>query len=237
MPGSRNLRSTGNALLDRLPAAERDELLAAAERIRFTAKQEVYGIGATGQPVYFPVSGVFSLLLPLGDDGDQIEVAVVDSEGMLGIPCILGMNAHPLRALAQVPGECVGIAADRFFRVLHNGGALDHLVRRFLAVSWQAANQNIACGLRHTVRERTCRWLLCVHDRAETDEFEITREVLAGMVGASRQQVTAVTGQLRAAGYITYQRARVRVIDRIGLEKASCECYRVLKTAHQVLTT
>src|SRR5207248_8935195 len=122
----------------------------------------------------------------------------------------LGMDAHPLRALAQVPGECVRILSERFLAVLRAGGVLDHLVRRFLAVSWQSANQNIACGLRHTVRQRTCRWLLCVHDRAGTDEFEITKEVLAGMVGASRQQVTVVTGQVRAAGYLSCQPARAR---------------------------
>ncbi|HJZ55806.1 MAG TPA: Crp/Fnr family transcriptional regulator, partial [Gemmataceae bacterium] len=189
-----------------------------------------------GQPVYFPISGVYSLLLPMRD-GEHVEVAVVDSEGMLGVPVVLGIDSHTLQALAQVPGECVRVPPDRFFSVLRNGGMLDSLVRRFLAVSWQTANQNIACALRHTVRHRTCRWLLSVHDRAGTDEFEITREVLAEMVGASRQQVTVVTGRLRTDGLITYQRGRVRVTDRTGLEEASCECYRVLKTAYQVLTT
>src|SRR5262249_35456991 len=236
MPRSKNPPSTGNHLLDRLPAAELDVLLAGADWIEFAAKQEVYRVGATGQPVYFPISGVYSLLLPMRD-GEHVEVAVVDSEGMLGVPVVLGIDSHTLQALAQVPGECVRVPPDRLFAVLANGGRLDSLVRRFLAVSWQTANQNIACALRHTVRHRTCRWLLSVHDRAGTDEFEITREVLAEMVGASRQQVTVVTGRLRTDGLITYQRGRVRVTDRTGLEEASCECYRVLKTAYQVLTT
>src|SRR5687767_12546504 len=108
MPRTKNPRSTGNHLLDRLPPAELDRLLADAERVRFAHRQEVYGLGSQGHPVYFPVSGVYSLLLPAGD-GDQIEVAVVDSEGMLGIPLVLGLESHPLRALTQVAGECVRV--------------------------------------------------------------------------------------------------------------------------------
>ncbi len=229
-------RPTGNHLLDRLPAAELDKLLADADLIRFPAKAEVYGVGAVGQPVYFPASGVYSLLLPL-KDGAHVEVAVADSEGMLGIPQVLGMEAHPLRAVAQVEGECIRIPTERFLVVLRGCGVLDVLVRRFLAVSWQTANQNIACNIRHTVRERTCRWLLTVHDRAKADEFEVTQEVLAAMVGASRQKVSAVAVTLQESGYIAYQRGRVRVLNRAGLASASCECYQVLKKAHEFLTS
>lgn len=227
---------TGNHLLDRLPVAELDRLLAAADVVRFPAKAELYGIGTIGQPVYFPISGVYSLLLPL-KEGYQVEVAVADSEGMLGIPQALGMDAQPLRAVAQIEGACVRVPSERFLAVLRTAGVLDALVRRFLAVSWQSANQNIACNLRHTVRERSCRWLLVVHDRAGADEFDITQEMLAEMVGASRQKVTAVAGGLQQAGYISYKRGRIRVRDRAGLESASCECYRVLKKAYEFLTS
>jgi CRP-like cAMP-binding protein len=228
-------RPTGNHLLDRLPAAELDRLLAGAEWAKFDTRDQVYDIGATGEPVYFPTSAVFSLLLPL-KDGHDVEVAVVDGEGFLGIPAALGVDAQPLRALAQHGGECVRVPADRFRTALREGEVLDALVQRFLAVSWQTANQNIACNQRHTVRERTCRWLLCVHDRAGVDEFEITQETLAGMVGASRQKVTVVAGSLQRAGVIRYQRGRLRVADRAGLESQSCECYRVLRKAYETLT-
>ena len=181
-------------------------------------------------PVYFPVSGVFSLLLPM-IDGSPVEVAVVDSEGMLGVPVFLGVESNPLRAVTQVAGECVKVSAERFQAVLHGDGVLDALVRRYLAVSLQSAHQNIACNLRHTVQQRLCRWFLSVHDRADGDEFELTQEVLSGVVGASRQKVTVVAGALQTAGHITYQRGRVRVVNRAGLETASCECYRVLKSA------
>ncbi len=188
------------------------------------------------QPVYFPTSGVYSLLLSM-QDGTPVEVAVVDSEGMLGIPIVLGMNDNPVRAVAQVAGQCIRVQSDRFLAMLHQGTVVDQLVRRFLAISWQTANQTIACNLRHTVKQRTCRWLLSVHDRALSDEFVVTQEMLSGMVGASRPKITAVVGELQKADYIRHQRGRVRVLDRTGLEKTSCECYSVLRKAYAFLTS
>ena len=235
MPRPKPDRPTGNHLLDRLPGVELDHLLSGAEWATFDTRAVAYNIGAVGQPVYFPSSAVFSLLLPL-HDGHEVEVAVVDGEGFLGIPAVLGLDTQPLRALAQVGGECVRVPADCFRAALRECEVLDALVRRYLAVSWQTANQNIACNQRHTVRERTCRWLLSVHDRAAADEFEITQETLAAMVGASRQKVTVVAGGLQRAGVIRYQRGRLRVVDRLGLEKQSCECYRVLRAAYELLT-
>ena len=235
MPSPKPRQPTGNHLLDRLPADEFDRLTADCELVRFDPRDEVVALGAVGQPVYFPTTAVFSLLLPLRD-GHQVEVAVVDGEGLLGIPAVLGVDAQPLRGLVQVGGNGLRVSADRFRTALRECDALDTLVRRFLAVSWQAANQNIACVHRHTVRQRTCRWLLCVHDRSRADEFEITQETLAGMVGASRQKVTVVAGTLQRAGVIRYQRGRMRVSDRPGLEKESCECYRALRAAHELLT-
>ncbi|MBX9583439.1 MAG: Crp/Fnr family transcriptional regulator [Gemmataceae bacterium] len=236
MPRARPARPTGNHLLDRLPDSELSKLLVDAEVVSFAAREEVDGLRWDDQPVYFPTGGVYSLLLPM-KDGHPVEVAVVDSEGMLGIPIVLGMNENPVRAVAQVAGDCIRVPADRFLAVLRGGGVLDALVRRFLAVSWQAANQTIACNLRHTVKERVCRWLLSVHDRSVADEFDITQEVLSGMVGASRPKVTVVVGELQAAGHIRCQRGRVGVLDRAGLEGTSCECYRVLRRAYDFLTS
>jgi len=236
MSRTKPVRPTGNHILDRLPAGEFDRLAIAAAVVPFGPREEVEGIGRDGQPIYFPASAVFSLLLPM-KDGIPVEVAVLDSEGLLGIPVVLGMPADPLRAVTQVAGECVRIPADRFLAVMREGGVLDALVHRFLAVSWQTANQTIACNLRHTVKERVARWLLAVLDRSPRDEFDVTQEILSGMVGASRQKVTVVAGELQAAGHISYQRGRVRVLDRAGLEGVSCECYRVLRRAYDFLTS
>jgi CRP-like cAMP-binding protein len=236
MPKSKSAHPTGNHLLDRLPASERDLLLESSKIVSFAAREEVDGLRWQEQPVYFPTSGVYSLLLSM-KEGTLVEVAVVDSEGMLGIPIVLGMNENPVRAVAQVAGQCLRVAPDRFLALLRHGSVLDQLVSRFLAVSWQTANQTIACNLHHTVKERTCRWLLSVHDRALSDEFVVTQEMLSGMVGASRQRITTVVGELQKADYLRHQRGRVRVLDRAGLEKTSCECYRVLRKAYAFLTS
>jgi CRP-like cAMP-binding protein len=236
MPRAKSLRQTGNHILDRLPTDELDSLLSDAKVVTFATRDEVDGLRWAEQPAYFPTSGVYSLLLNM-TDGNPVEVAVVDSEGLLGIPIVLGMNENPVRAVAQVGGQCVRVPQDRFLAALRGGGVLDALVRRYIAVSWQTANQTIACNLRHTVKQRAARWLLCVHDRSLADEFDVTQEMLSGMVGASRQKITGVAGELQDAGYIRYQRGRVRVIDRAGLERASCECYRVLRRAYDFLTS
>ncbi len=237
MPKPPLTRPTGNNILDRLPVGELTPLLEAATVVSFAAREEVDGLRWENQPVYFPMGGVYSLLLPMKSE-NPVEVGVVDSEGMLGIPIILGMGENPVRAVAQVPGSCVRVPADTFLKVLHGDHTvLDALVRRFLAVSWQTANQTIACNLRHSVRERTARWLLSVHDRADGDEFAVTQEILSGMIGASRQKVTVVAGELQAAGTIRYQRGRMQVLDRPALESASCECYQVLRKAYEFLTS
>jgi CRP-like cAMP-binding protein len=237
MPKSPIGRPSGNNLLDRLPDTELAPLLDASTVVTFDAREEVDGLRWENQPVYFPVSGVYSLLLPMKAE-NPVEVGVVDSEGMLGIPVVLGMGENPVRAVAQMPGTCVRVPADTFLKVLRGGHTvLDALVRRFLAVSWQTANQTLACNLRHSVRERTARWLLSVHDRADGDEFEVTQEILSGMIGASRQKVTVVAGELQAAGTIRYNRGRMQVLDRPALESASCECYHVLRKAYEFLTS
>lgn len=227
---------TGNNLLDRVPVAERSRLIAASRLVSFEVRDEVDGLRWSEQPAYFPVSGVYSLLLPL-KDGSAVEIAVVDSEGMLGIPIVLGMNENPVRAVAQVRGTCLRVPQDHLLAMLHESQTLDRLVRRFLAVSWQTANQTIACTLRHTVKERTCRWLLSVHDRSPGDEFAVTQEILSGMVGASRQKITMVIGELEQSGFLLHRRGHIRILDRKGLERTSCECYRVLRKAYQFLTS
>lgn len=236
MPRTAARRQTGNHILDRLPDAEQTPLVDAATVVTFAARDEVDGLRWEDQPVYFPTAGVYSLLLPMKTE-NPVEVGVVDSEGMLGIPIVLGMAENPVRAVAQAAGSCIRVPAETFLQVLRTSPVLDSLVRRFLAVSWQTANQTIACNLRHSVRERTARWLLSVHDRSASDEFEVTQEVLGGMIGASRQKVTVVAGELQSAGTIAYQRGKVRVRDRKALEGVSCECYRVLRKAYDFLTS
>jgi CRP-like cAMP-binding protein len=155
--------------------------------------------------------------------------------GLLGIPAVLGHEQSVLRVVTQVPGQCVRVPSARFRLVLSECGNLEELVRKYLGFSWHMANQNLACGLRHPVRQRICRWLLALHDQADENEFSLTHELLAQMVNASRQKVTTTAGRLQSEGLIRYNRGRVRILSRPGLEAAGCECYRVLRNNHEQL--
>ena len=222
---------TGNQLLDHLPAGELDKLLPHARRVTFRARQDLSRPNDPASPVYFPIDSVFSLLLPM-QDGRQLEVGIVDHEGLLGIPAVLGLPFNPLRATTQIPGDCLRFAPDRFAESLRDCPTLDGLVRRYIAYGWRSACQNAACNLLHTVEQRMSRWLLMVQDRTRTAEFPLTQEFLSEMLGVSRQTVTVTAGALQAAGLIDYGRGRVRVVDRAGLEATCCECYQALRDAY-----
>jgi CRP-like cAMP-binding protein len=211
-------------------------LLVDSRVVRFSLRQPVRDLGGDEEPIFFPVSGVYSIVLPM-KDGEPVEVGVVDSEGMLGIPTILGVEGYSLDAITQIPGECIRISDQRFRRVLFEDATFGVVIRRYLAILLRSAHQNIACNLRHTVRQRLCRWLLSVEVRSETDEIEITQEVLSTMIGASRQKITAVAGSLQKSGLITYQRGKVRILSRTGLEQESCECTKVLKNLYYQTVT
>jgi CRP-like cAMP-binding protein len=114
-------------------------------------------------------------------------------------------------------------------KALKPGGTLDRLVRRFTAYSLRYANQTVACNLLHSVEQRMCRWLLMCRDRVEKEEFVLTHEFLAEMLGVRRQTVTVAAGTLQTAGVITYHRGLIRILNRQKLETASCECYGVTK--------
>src|SRR6478672_8266695 len=131
MPRAKPIHPTGNHILDRLPVAELDHLLSNAKLISFAVREEVDGLLRKEQPAYFPTSGVYSLLLPT-QDGNPVEVAVVDSEGMLGIPIVLGMNEDPVRAVTQVGGQCIRVPQEKFLAAVRKGEVLDALVRRHI---------------------------------------------------------------------------------------------------------
>jgi CRP-like cAMP-binding protein len=219
---------TGNRLLDRLPGEEFERLQPHFQRVALKHQEDVYGLNGPAAHVYFPLSSVFCLVL-LMEDGKEVETATTGNEGLLGIPLLLGLDFNPLRATTQVAGDCLRLPARPFLAALKQGTALDRLVRNYIAYSWQNNNQAIACNLLHTVTERLCRWLLLTHDRTGADEFDLTQEFLAEMLGASRQTVTVVAGTLQAAGFITYRRGHVRIVRREELEDSCCECYAAMK--------
>ena len=151
---------------------------------------------------------------------------------MIGLPVALGLDFSPIRAISQISGDGLRIPVPAFKKAMKPGGALDRLVRRYTAFSLRYANQMVACNLLHSVEKRMCRWLLMSHDRVEKDEFLLTHEFLAEMLGVRRQTVTVIARTLQTEGLLTYRRGVIRIVNRHKLEAASCECYGVTETLY-----
>jgi CRP-like cAMP-binding protein len=225
---------TGNRLLDLLPATEWARLLPSSQAVALPHAQVVFQQDGPMPHVYFPTTCVFGIVLVF-EEGKQVEGTTVGNEGMVGVPVFLGVNFHPFRARVQVPGEAVQVPAATFLQATKPGSTLDRLVRRYTLYRLRCANQTGACNTLHVGEERMCRWLLMAHDRAGTDELLLTHEFLSELLGVRRQTVSLIAGTLQRAGLITYRRGVLRVLDRPGLEAASCECYEVLKQLYKRL--
>jgi CRP-like cAMP-binding protein len=220
----------GNRLLDRLSKHEYKSLIRSEKSISLPHGEEVYrqddprGLSH----VYFPTSGMISLTV-LMEDGEEVEAGTIGNDGMIGLSVAHGLDFSPTKAISQISGEGLRVPVAAFLKAMKLGGTLDRVVRRYTAYSLRYANQTIACNLLHSVEERVCRWLLMCHDRVEKDEFVLTHEFLAEMLGVRRQTVTAIAGLLQTASLITYRRGVLHILNRKKLEATSCECYEVTK--------
>lgn len=222
-------RRTGNRLLDRLPE---DEYVRLAPSLVSTTLKLKHILNQAGNPihdVHFPTSAVVSTLV-LMEDGSEVETILIGAEGMVGLTVALGIDFALHNAICQVPGDAFRLPATSFQEALQRSPTLDALIRRYTAVVLRQVTQVVACNARHPVNERLCRWLLMSHDRADRDEFPMTQEFMAEMLGVRRQTVTITAGTLQEAGLITFRRGIIRIDDRPRLEEAACECYAVIRT-------
>ena len=223
-----------NALLSALPPGERERLR--LERVSSEIKDVVYESNGPISHVYFPLSGVYSLVVVM-QDGLTVEAATVGNEGMVGMPVFLGADKSPHRAFCQIPAESLRTTADDFRAEVGRGGALDAVMRRYNQALVNQMAYSVACNRLHSVEERMCRWLLMSHDRVGEDRFPLTQEFLAQMLGVRRPSVTVTAGVLQKAGLIAYTRGQVIILDRGGLEESSCECYAVVRAEFERLLT
>jgi CRP-like cAMP-binding protein len=186
----------------------------------------VYKPGDRIEHVYFPVAGFFSMLATL-EDGRMVEVATVGREGMIGSSAVLDNNTANTTTMVQGEADaCYRMDAETFRNEMNRRGAFYELMTRFSQALTGFIVQSTACNAVHTVEQRLARWLLMARDRMGSDEFPLTQEFVAMMLGASRPTVTIVAGTLQKAGLITYHRGRVTILNRKKLQAASCECYR-----------
>jgi CRP-like cAMP-binding protein len=221
-----------NRLLKALDSDVYTRLVDEGESLELSAKQVLWPAGAPIRSVYFPRSCAVSLIVPL--DGERpIEAATVGNEGFVGAPVALGVHATTVVAIAQVAGMGLRLPAATFATFMSDDEGLRLLMLAYANTLMEQAAQTVACNRRHDLSERCARWLLMTHDRVGTNPFLLTQEFLAVMLGVRRASVTVAAGALQQAGFIRYSRGRLEVLDRVGLEAASCECYRVLADSYE----
>jgi CRP-like cAMP-binding protein len=216
-----------NLLLAALPEADRDRLLPTLDVIPLILKDLLHKSGEPVEFVYFPGGGFCSIVTVL-QDGRMVEVATVGREGMVGGMAALDGNSALSATLVQGATDvCYRMTSDAFRREMDRREAFHTLLTHYGQALVGVIMQSTACNAVHTVEQRLARWLLMAYDRMAAEEFPLTQEFVAMMLGANRPTVTVVAGTLQKAGLITYHRGRVTILDREMLESASCECYRV----------
>jgi CRP-like cAMP-binding protein len=216
-----------NQLLHALPVAETERLTRWLRPIFLDITSVLFEPDGVIDAVYFPRNCVVSLVTPL-HDGDFVEVASVGSEGIVGVPLVLGRSLA-VRAVCSVEGWADRMDASTFLDEVERSGPLRDLLRDYVQALFGQIAVAAACNRLHSTDQRVSRWLLMSHDRVDTDEFAVTHRFLSRVLGVRRATVTRSAGLLQAAGLITNRRGNVRIVDRAGLEAMACECYGVVE--------
>src|SRR5260221_6296671 len=217
-----------NHLLASLDESEARQVAPYLQPVSLPRGEVLASAGRAIEYAYFPFSGMISIVA-LMPEGLGAEVATVGNEGMMGLPILFGSGISPFHVMAQLSGEAVRIPASRLEFALVGGNRLSELLRTYSQAYLVQTAQNAACNSLHPVSRRGARWLLATHDRAEGDWFHLTQEFLAFMLGVARQSVGIAVGDLQDRGLIEYRRGDMHIIDRAGLEAASCECYEIVR--------
>jgi CRP-like cAMP-binding protein len=226
--------ATTNRLLAALPGAEWQRWLPQLEPIELPLGLVLYESGRTFSHVYFPTTAIVSLMFVL-EDGDSAEVAMVGNEGVVGVSLFMGGESTPSRAVVQSAGRGYRFSAWAMKEAFNRNEAVMHLMLRYTQALITHMFQTAVCNRHHTLDMQLCRWLLLSLDRLQGNELVMTQELIANMLGVRREGVTAAALKLQAAGLIRYARGHIRVLDRSGLERRSCECYVVVKKEYDRL--
>ncbi len=216
----------GNRLLGLLARGDYARLRPHLRRIPLEYRQSLYRAHEAITSVYFIETGVGSLVNTM-EDGKAAEVGTVGNEGIVGLPIIFGDGRAPTSVYVQVPGTGLRMKASLFKAELARSTSMRAVMLRYAHAFFNQVAQSAACNQFHSIQQRCSRWMLMTHDRMQSDEFLLTQEFLAMMLGVQRTGVTAAAGALQRDGLIRYKRGNVSILDRRALERRTCECYSV----------
>lgn len=221
-----------NRLLSMLPEAEYEALRPNFEFIETPTKFVVFERGETIRYVYFPLDGAHSVLAVM-EDGSAVEVGTVGNEGLSSVDVLTGSKTATETTIAQVPGCALRLPVEAFQKATAGDTVLRRVSTLFLQAYLGQVSQSVACNRLHSIEQRFARWVLMSHDRVSSDEFQLTQEFLADMLGVYRPSVSLVARTFQQAGLLQYSRGNITILDRKGLEEASCECYGVVRRHYE----
>lgn len=223
-----------NWLLAALAPAEWERWLPHLEPVDLALGKVLIAPGGNTTHVYFPTTAIVSLLYVM-ENGASAEIAVVGNEGLVGISLFMGGQSTSSSAVVQAAGRAFRLRADLLMEEFNRGGPVLHLLLRYTQALITQMAQTSACNRHHAVDQQFCRWLLLTLDRLPASDIVMTQELLSNILGVRRASVTEAAGNLQKDGLIRYERGRITVLDRPGLERRSCECYAVVKKEYDRL--
>jgi CRP-like cAMP-binding protein len=223
---------TANRLLAMLPRSDLESLSPAMTTVTLEARLVLSEPGDEPERIYFPHTGMISLLAIMAD-GKAVETATVGREGVVGAMAGLGLHVPLTRAVVQVPLVASRIAAAPFRRAVQASPAMRDMIVRYNDVLLGQVQITAACNALHPIQKRLARWILQTRDRVDTDTVPLTQELLSEMLGVRRSSVSEIARRLQATGLIHYSRGTIEITDRAGLEAAACECYALIKDQPQ----
>jgi CRP-like cAMP-binding protein len=222
---------TANQILAALPDEEYARLEPHLMPVSLSLRQIIYKPHEPVAYVYFPENAMISVVAYMRG-GASVEVGVIGREGMTGTAALFGVDSTPNESMVQIADGALKMRSEVARGEFKRGGAFQDLVLRHAQAHTIQISQSVACNGLHSLEERLARWLLMTHDRAASDELALTQEFLAMMLGVRRAGVTNAAIALQADGYINYRRGHITILDRPGLEEASCECYSVVRAEY-----
>jgi CRP-like cAMP-binding protein len=228
-PKNASTNRTRNKILNLLPAKELAAVLMRSEVVPIKSEQIIFRRNEPIHFAYFPDDCVISLVTEM-EDGDAVEAMTIGNDGFIGMPVFHGVNSSRLKAIGQISGEATRLATEDFRALARELDTFNRLLHRYSQFVFETVAQSAACNRLHVIEQRCARWLLMSEDRVGRNNFDLTQEFLAEMLGVRRPGVTVAMGVLEKAGLISHGRGNITVVDRAGLEKVACECYQTIRT-------